>query len=168
MIVWAHSPGDSWAASGAGTPADRPLGRPGRLPRPGRIALFAAAPPMVASDELAARPPDLMPELRHNRPQRLDLAGAAAYLSLAEVAVQGLVDAGYLRATAGVAAMEFAVTDLKAFLARNDDNGAGPGPELLFGDGADGADPQALLDALDGRSEEMARRALEIFSGLLT
>jgi PAS domain S-box-containing protein len=34
----------------------------------------------------------------------------------------------------------------------------------LFGDEGEPADPQALLAALDGRSEEMARRAYDIFS----
>lgn len=53
----------------------------------------------------------------------------------------------------------FAVSDLKAFLARNAEGGAA---DLL--DGLDDAtDPKVLLDALDSRSEEMARRALDIF-----
>src|SRR5205085_542700 len=50
--------------------------------------------------------------------------------------------------------------DLKAFVARNADSGAGN----LFSTEGEPADPQALLAALDGRSEEMARRAFDIFS----
>src|SRR6185436_12027662 len=49
---------------------------------------------------------------------------------------------------------------IKAFLARNADDGAGD----LFAEATDAVDPQALLDALDGRSEEMARRAFDIFT----
>lgn len=55
----------------------------------------------------------------------------------------------------------FAVSDLKAFMARNADGGAA---ELYLGFG-EPTDPQALLDALESRSEEMARRALDIFQG---
>jgi PAS domain S-box-containing protein len=54
----------------------------------------------------------------------------------------------------------FALADLKAFVARNADNGAG---NFTFEDNEVG-DPQSLLEALDGRSEEMARRAFDIFA----
>ena len=103
-----------------------------------------------------------MSELRHNRPQRLDVSAAAAYLAVSEEAVEGLVGAGYLVAMTGEHGPEFALPDVKAFVARNADNGAG---NLTF-DQPGAADPQALLDALDGRSEEMARRAFEIFSSV--
>src|SRR5205814_8765949 len=54
---------------------------------------------------------------------------------------------------------KFAIGDLKAFVARNADDGAG----ALFGEGGDAFDPNTLLAALDGRSEEMARRAFDVF-----
>jgi PAS domain S-box-containing protein len=72
-----------------------------------------------------------------------------------------LVSAGYLpAATEEGDGPRFAIGDLKAFVARNADSGAGN----LFGAEGEPADPQALLAALDGRSEEMARRAFDIFS----
>jgi PAS domain S-box-containing protein len=98
-------------------------------------------------------------ELRHN-PKSLDLEAAAKYLALDPAAVLGLVAAGYL-APSGPGT-HFALADLKAFVARNADNGSGNG--LLDDEGA--GDPEALLEALDGRSEEMARRAFEIFSAV--
>jgi PAS domain S-box-containing protein len=105
----------------------------------------------------------------------LPLAETAEMLRLSTDAVEALVGAGFLipadRSTRGP---EFSLSDVKAFLARNDDNGAG---NNLFEFGADGSltaaatasgveiiDPQDLLDALDGKSEDMARRAYEIFA----
>ncbi|HZI37231.1 MAG TPA: hypothetical protein VFF24_02905, partial [Acidimicrobiia bacterium] len=92
----------------------------------------------------------------------LTLEEAAHYLSLSADAVRSLAAAGYLRASEGsnADAPAFPLVDLKAFLARNADNGSGN----LFDFGADAADPAALLDALDGRSDEMARRSYEIFA----
>ncbi|HEV7888079.1 MAG TPA: PAS domain-containing sensor histidine kinase [Acidimicrobiales bacterium] len=78
-------------------------------------------------------------------------------------AVQALLGAGYLSIDGDPSETRLPLVDLKAFLARNADNGAG----ALMAMEVDGAaDPQALLDALDGRSEEMARRAFEIFSSV--
>jgi PAS domain S-box-containing protein len=94
-----------------------------------------------------------------NRPL-LTLPEAATYLHLSVEAVQALVAAGYLApGVDGPEGPRFALGDLKAFLARNADNGSGN----LFDPEPESVDPQDLLDALDGRSEEMARRALEIF-----
>jgi PAS domain S-box-containing protein len=94
------------------------------------------------------------------------LPEAADYLQLPIEAVQGLLGAGYLNPDdSGHGEARVPLADLKAFLARNADNGVG----ALMGlevDGAGAADPQALLDALDGRSDEMARRAFEIFSSV--
>jgi PAS domain S-box-containing protein len=101
-----------------------------------------------------------MSELRHNRPPRLDLCAAASLLSVSESTIESLVAGGYLLAAAGRDGPEFALADLRAFLARNADNGSGN----IQWDEPDGADPQVLLDALDGRSEEMARRAFDIFA----
>ena len=75
--------------------------------------------------------------------------------------MNALVQAGYLpSATDSPDGPRFAIGDLKAFVARNADSGAGN----LFDTEGEPADPQALLAALDGRSEEMARRAFGIFA----
>src|SRR5579864_3267528 len=109
------------------------------------------------------------PNTRHLLP----LAETAEMLHLPPEAVEALVGANYLLpADRGPRGPEFSLSDVKAFLARNADNGTGN----LFEFGADGSlspsslsssdviDPQELLDALDGRSEDMAKRAFEIFS----
>lgn len=82
---------------------------------------------------------------------------AAEYLNIPGDAVRALVAQEYLLPIeVGEGGPLLAVSDLKGFMARNapDDD--------LFADDV-GADPKALLDALDGRSEEMARRAFDIF-----
>jgi hypothetical protein len=94
------------------------------------------------------------------RPRLVNLPEAASLLSLSEDGVEALVGAGYLRPSADDGgAPQFAVGDLKAFVARNADDGAG----ALFGEDGDALDPNTLLAALDGRSEEMARRAFDVF-----
>ena len=86
---------------------------------------------------------------------------AASLLDLTSEGVNALVQAGYLPATTDdPGSLRFAIGDLKAFVARNADSGAGN----LFDTEGGPADPQALLAALDGRSEEMARRAFDIFA----
>ena len=97
----------------------------------------------------------------------ITLSEAAAYLHLPVEAVQALVGARFLEPAgepSSPADMLFPLVDLKAFLARNADYGAGN----LILDDPGAADPQALLDALDGRAEEMARRAFDIFSTVFT
>jgi PAS domain S-box-containing protein len=91
-------------------------------------------------------------------PRVIDLGEAARLLSLPEEGVRALAQAGYLR-PADASADRFALGDVKAFLARVADDGAAD----VFSEGDGGTDPQALLDALDGRSEEMALRAFDIF-----
>jgi PAS domain S-box-containing protein len=92
---------------------------------------------------------------------RLDLPQAAEILHLPPESIEALVGAGYLLpADRGPEGLRFALGDLKAFLARNADDGSGD----LFAEATDAVNPQALLDALDGRSEEMARRAFDIFT----
>lgn len=95
----------------------------------------------------------------------IPLAEAAAILRLAPEAVIALVDGGYLpperSATTG---LEFRLADLKAFVARNtgtDDEPFGFDPVV---DSLERVDPHDLLDALDGRASEMARRVFDIFS----
>ena len=97
-----------------------------------------------------------------NRPL-VTLPEAAELLHLTTDAVRALVGAGFLQPGAGDGTGDplFPLVDLKAFLARNADNGSG---NLLESLERDSADPQDLLDALDGKSEEMARRAFEIFA----
>src|SRR5690242_516287 len=90
---------------------------------------------------------------------RMSLPEAAGLLSLPVESVEALVGAGYLRTTPSPDGPRFALGDLKAFLARNADGE----PVVDLSDGSlDDLDPQGLLDALDGRSEDMARRALDL------
>src|SRR5882757_7718350 len=90
---------------------------------------------------------------------RMTLPEAAGLLSLPVESVEALVGAGYLHTTASAEGPRFALGDLKAFLARN----AEGDPIVDLDDvSLDDLDPQILLDALDGRSEDMARRALDL------
>lgn len=91
-------------------------------------------------------------------PRVIDLGEAARLLSLSEEGVRALARAGYLRAT-DAAAARFTLGDVKAFLARVADDGTVD----VFSETAADVDPQGLLDALEGRSDEMARRAFDIF-----
>src|SRR5437868_3196462 len=90
---------------------------------------------------------------------RMTLPEAAGILSLPVESVVALVGAGYLHTTASSDGPRFALGDLKAFLARNvEGEPIVDLADVSFGD----LDPQSLLDALDGRSEDMARRALDL------
>jgi len=100
-----------------------------------------------------------MSEPRH-APNLLDLREAAAYLDVPADAISALVAAGYLAPADKTDGPRFPVVDLKAFIARNAENGSGN----LFEAEPANVDPQGLLDALDGKSDEMARRAFDIFS----
>ena len=91
---------------------------------------------------------------RSTGPNLVDLDEAAALLNLPPAAVQALAGSGYLAPTDG----GFALGDIKAFVARNADNGAGD----LFGLAT--ADPEVLLDDLNDRTDNMAERAFEIFA----
>jgi PAS domain S-box-containing protein len=94
------------------------------------------------------------------KPNLLALRDVADALGLPPSAVEALAAAGYLApAQAGPDGPFFPVSDVKAFIARNADNGSG---NLLLTEpgSVDAAD---LLDALDGRAADMARRAYEIF-----
>jgi PAS domain S-box-containing protein len=80
-------------------------------------------------------------------------------LRLPAEAVRALATAGYLQISGDDGTGQgptFSVSDLKGFLARNADGGSAI---LVPAE----ADPTDLLEALEGRSGEMARRALEIF-----
>ena len=87
----------------------------------------------------------------------MDLAESADLLRLPVEAVRALATAGYLKVSGDDGTgPSFSVSDLKAFLARNSDGGS----SILV---PDDVDPTELLEALEGRSGEMARRALDIF-----
>src|SRR5437660_4544329 len=102
-----------------------------------------------------------MPDRDTGSRRPVSLAKAAEYLDLPAESVESLVNTGYLAALgSGAGGPEFALVDLKAFLARNAENGSGN----ILDAALESVDPQGLLDALDGRSDEMARRAFEIFS----
>jgi PAS domain S-box-containing protein len=94
----------------------------------------------------------------------LPLAEAADMLKLPAAAVQALVGSGYLvPRSAGPSGLQFRLADLKAFVARNADKGDPFTFDQTLSEFVS-VDPQDLLDALDGRSEEMARRVYDIFS----
>ncbi|HZT67124.1 MAG TPA: PAS domain-containing sensor histidine kinase [Acidimicrobiales bacterium] len=103
-----------------------------------------------------------MSERETSRPS-VSLAEAAKYLSLPEESVRSLAAAGYVEASTDSSEPVFKMVDLKAFLARNADNGSGNLLELA----EDDPDPQVLLDDLDARSEDMARRAFDIFAAAI-
>ena len=93
----------------------------------------------------------------------LTVEEAADILGLPVLAVAALAAAAFLEPS--VVDPEtghpfFAMSDVKAFQARNAENGTG---FLAFG-GELKADPQELLAALDGESEDMARRAFDLFA----
>src|SRR5438045_1959065 len=94
---------------------------------------------------------------------RMTLPEAAGILRLPVESVVALVGAGYLHTTTSADGPRLALGDLKAFLARN----AESEPLVDVSDASlDDLDPQGLLDALDGRSEDMARRALDLLVAL--
>src|SRR3954454_10699040 len=102
-----------------------------------------------------------MPERNTDNVHVVPLPEAATMLQLPILAVEAMVGAGYLApAGEGSQGPDFPLSDIKAFLARNADNGSGN----LFDFEPGSVDPQDLLDSLDGKSEEMARRAFDIFA----
>jgi signal transduction histidine kinase len=107
-----------------------------------------------------------MAERETGNRRQLTLAEAAEFLHISEEAVRALVGAGYLAAADANATpdrLQFPMVELKTFQARNADYGSG---NLLDTFSSETADPKALLEALDGKSEEMARRAFDIFASV--
>ncbi len=86
----------------------------------------------------------------------LPLPEAARWLKLDEGAVRSLIEGGYFKSTGD----NIALLDVKAFLARNADGGVGS----AIGVAAAATDPQALLDALDARTDELATQAYDRFT----
>lgn len=95
------------------------------------------------------------------RPHLVTLAHAAELLGLPVESVRALGTSGYLAPVLepGEDEPAFTLGDVKAFLARNADNGSGN--LFLTDDGGTEADD--LLDALDDRCADMGRRAYDIF-----
>jgi hypothetical protein len=101
----------------------------------------------------------------------LTLDDAATLLGLPESAVKSLVASGFLAPT-GPAECDWAfqLSDVKAFLARNADNGAGAGlldRALAMASNQSGdtdLEPGELIGLLDARAEQMAYRVFKIFS----
>lgn len=98
---------------------------------------------------------------RIGRPHLVGRQETADMLGMSEETVAALVEARYLVPVSG-SGDAFAIGDVKAFLARNADNGSGNllAPEPGTGDAAD------LLAALESRTNEMAARAYEIFGAV--
>lgn len=95
------------------------------------------------------------------QPRVIDLDEAARMLSMSEEGVVALATAGYLPAAGRAApgALQFALGDVKALHARMTDD---IGVQAVLDDPSR-VDPQALVDALDGHSDDMARRAFDVF-----
>ena len=106
-----------------------------------------------------------MPERDTGNRPLVSASEAAEYLGVTVETVEALASASFLSpGRVGPDGPEFRYGDLKAFLARNADSGAGNLGQSLAELGMEDADPQELLGALDVRSEEMARRAFDIFA----
>src|SRR5580658_7203981 len=107
--------------------------------------------------------------MTEDRPAKLlALDEAAAVLDLPPTAVEALIGSGYLvPSQQSSAGPEFPLSDLKAFVARNADNGVGGrllehvlAPAAGDQPASSGSlDAQDLLDAVSERTEEMGRRA---------
>ena len=98
-------------------------------------------------------------EERTGKSRVVELHEAASLLDLSADAVRSLTSAGYLAPADHDDEPRYALGDLKAFVARNADDGSG----IVWDDDGDAVDPLALLNALDVRSEDMARRAYAAF-----
>ncbi|HWE57085.1 MAG TPA: hypothetical protein VG435_16365 [Acidimicrobiales bacterium] len=96
-------------------------------------------------------------------PQILDLQTAAEYVDVSPFALKSLVTAGYVDASRNSdAQLRFTMSDLKAFVARNSDNGSSvdlPGDLVL-----PALEPSELVELLDDRAEHMALRMLKMYS----
>ena len=96
-------------------------------------------------------------------PQSIDTTTAASVVALPADAVEALAAAGYIDSgTPPGEGRRFNLTDLKAFIARNADNGAGT--ELRHHIFESDLDPDELIELLDERTEHMALRMLKMYS----
>lgn len=99
-------------------------------------------------------------------PPTLDIDTAAEEVALPRGSLEALVEAGYLGARRSKdGRLVFDLADLKAFVARNADNGAGSDLLRSFLAQEDHQlEPEELVDLLDQRTEDMALRVLKMFS----
>src|SRR6476659_9656750 len=98
-------------------------------------------------------------EERTGKSRVVELHEAASLLDLSADAVRSLTEAGYLTPAVDAGEPRYALGDLKGFVARNADDGSG----IVWDVDGDAVDPLALLNALDGRSDDMAQRAYTTF-----
>jgi hypothetical protein len=98
----------------------------------------------------------------HFSPQRLDLVAAAEMVAVVPSALESLAGAGYLAPPRDDGAgPTFEMADLKAFVARNADNGSGASLHRSF---SPDLQPEELVDLLDERAEHMALRMLKMYA----
>lgn len=96
-------------------------------------------------------------------PQSLDTNQAASVVALPTQAIEALAEAGYIDSgSVPGQSRRFNLTDLKAFVARNADNGAGT--ELRQHIFEPDLDPAELIEMLDERTEHMALRMLKMYA----
>jgi hypothetical protein len=94
--------------------------------------------------------------------QSLDLQAAADVVALSPATLQALVGAGYLAAVGSSdGPPRFELAELKAFVARNADNGAGGS---LIRSLSPALEPQELVALLDERAEHMAIRLFKMYT----
>ena len=94
--------------------------------------------------------------------KRLDLSAAAEEVGLPPAVLESLGDAGFVAASVrSDAGPEFDLADLKAFVARNAENGSGVALQRSL---TPDLDPQELVDLLDERAEHMATRLLKMYA----
>ena len=98
----------------------------------------------------------------------LDLEAAAAAIGVPAEALESLARAGYLASRSDEGRMRFDLADVKAFVARNADNGSGSGlfDHLSPGPASARLEPEELVDLLDERAEAMAMRMLKIYAAV--
>lgn len=97
----------------------------------------------------------------HHLPEHLDLDTAADALALPSSTVAALATAGFIASSdpAGPSP-RFQLADLKAFIARNADNGSGGALHRAL---TPDLEPEELVDLLDERAEHMAARLLKMY-----
>ena len=97
----------------------------------------------------------------HHSPEHLDLQAAADALALSPSAVASLASAGFIASTDPTGSTaRFQRADVKAFLARNADNGSGGALHRAL---TPDMEPEELVDLLDERAEHMAARLLKMY-----
>ena len=101
---------------------------------------------------------------RHDLP----LLEAAAMIGVTSDALVSMTEAGFVLLGSGAGSEpRYRRADLKGFLARNADSGSGHLlREARSAETGAEVDPELLLAALDGRSDDMARRAFDLFCGV--